>query len=103
MFRVPSKRDRTSVSFAPVCAVRISSTLVRVARFPPGLATNLRRLGAKVEVTQRILRHSNEAVAQKRCIKTLDEDVVEAIRLRERSVENAPSMHLLEPKASQVM
>jgi integrase len=67
------------------------------------LATNLRRLGVKDEVIQRVLRHSNVAVTQKHYIKTLDEDVVDAMRLLERSVENAPNMHLFEQKDSRVM
>lgn len=71
--------------------------------FRRGLATNLRRLGVKDEVIQRILRHSNVAVTQKHYIKTLDQDVVAAMRLLERSVENAPYVHLVEPKDSRVM
>ena len=62
--------------------------------FRRGLATNLRRLGVKDEVIQRILRHSNVAVTQRCYIKTLDDDVLAAMRLLEQSVENAPNMHL---------
>ena len=42
------------------------------------------------EIIQRILRHSNVGVTQKCYIKTVDADVVAAMR----SLENAPNMHL---------
>ena len=57
--------------------------------FRRGLATNLHRLGVQDEIIQRILRHSNVGVTQKCYIKTVDADVVEAMR----SLENAPNMH----------
>ena len=58
--------------------------------FRRGLATNLHRLGVQDEIIQRILRHSNVGVTQKCYIKTVDADVVAAMR----SLENAPNMHL---------
>jgi len=58
--------------------------------FRRGLATNLHRLGVPDETIQRILRHSTVGVTQNCYIKTVDADVVAAMR----SLENAPSMHL---------
>jgi integrase len=60
--------------------------------FRRGLATNLHRLGVPDEIIQRILRHSSVGVTQKCYIKTVDADVVAAMR----SLENAPNMHLEE-------
>jgi integrase len=67
--------------------------------FRRGLATNLHRLGVQDEIIQRILRHSNVGVTQKCYIKTVDADVVAAMR----SLENAPNMHLREPQVSHRM
>ena len=67
--------------------------------FRRGLATNLHRLGVQDEIIQRILRHSNVGVTQKCYIKTVDADVVAAMR----SLENAPNMHLESLKSSQRM
>ena len=67
--------------------------------FRRGLATNLQRLRVQDEIIQRILRHSNVSVTQACYIKTVDADVVAAMR----SLENAPNMHLESPKKSQVM
>ncbi len=67
--------------------------------FRRGLATNLHRLGVPDEIIQRILRHSNVGVTQKCYIKTVDADVVAAMR----SLENAPNMHLGSLRPSQRM
>ena len=64
--------------------------------FRRGLATNLHRLGVQDETIQRILRHSNVGVTQNCYIKTVDADVVAAMR----SLENAPNMHLESGKVS---
>jgi integrase len=67
--------------------------------FRRGLATNLHRLSVQDEIIQRILRHSNVGVTQKCYIKTVDADVVAAMR----SLENAPNMHLENRKVSHRM
>jgi integrase len=67
--------------------------------FRRGLATNLHRLGVQDEIIQRILRHSNIGVTQNCYIKTVDADVVAAMR----SLENAPDMHLESVKVSHRM
>jgi integrase len=67
--------------------------------FRRGLATNLHRLGVQDEIIQRILRHSNVGVTQNCYIKTVDADVVAAMR----SLENAPNMHLESRKVSHRM
>jgi integrase len=58
--------------------------------FRRGLATTLHRLGVPDKTIQAILRHSNVAVTQACYIKTIAEDVTEAMR----SLEYAPNMHL---------
>ena len=67
--------------------------------FRRGLATNLHRLRVQDEIIQRILRHSNVSVTQSCYIKTVDADVVAAMR----SFENAPNMHLESLKKSHLM
>ena len=67
--------------------------------FRRGLATNLHRLGVADDIIQRILRHSNAAVTQGCYIKTVDADMVAAMRW----LENAPSMHFGKPRRPQVM
>jgi integrase len=67
--------------------------------FRRGLATNLHQLGVQDEIIQRILRHSNIGVTQNCYIKTLDADVVAAMR----SLENAPNMHPESRKVSHRM
>jgi integrase len=67
--------------------------------FRRGLATNLHRLRVQDEIIQRILRHSNVSVTQSCYIKTVDADVVAAMR----SLENAPNMHLESLKKSHLM
>jgi integrase len=62
--------------------------------FRRGLATNLHRLGVPDKTIQRILRHANVAVTQNCYIKTVDADAAAAMRSLERSLENAPNMHL---------
>jgi integrase len=67
--------------------------------FRRGLATNLHRLDVPDDIIQRILRHSNLAVTQGCYIKTVDADMVAAMR----RLENAPNMHLGKPQRPQVM
>jgi integrase len=67
--------------------------------FRRGLATNLHRLGVPDEIIQRILRHSNIGVTQNCYIKTVDADVVAAMR----SLENAPNMHPESRRVSQMI
>jgi integrase len=62
--------------------------------FRRGLATNLHRLGVPDKTIQRILRYSNVAVTQGCYIKTADSDAAAAMLQFERSLENAPNMHL---------
>ncbi len=71
--------------------------------FRRGLATNLHRLGVSDKTIQRILRHANVAVTQAAYIKTVDADVAAAMRSLERSLENAPNMHLESAKRTPVM
>lgn len=71
--------------------------------FRRGLATNLHRLGVPDETIQRILRHSTVAVTQNCYIKTAEADVTAAMQLMERSIKDAPSMHLEDGKKSLVM
>ncbi len=67
--------------------------------FRRGLTTNLHRLGVQDEIIQRTLRHSNIRVTQNCYIKTVDADVIAAMR----SLENAPNMHLESGRLSQRM
>jgi integrase len=71
--------------------------------FRRGLATNLHRLGVPDKTIQRILRHANVAVTQAAYIKTVDADMAAAMRSLERSLENAPNMHLESVKRTPVM
>ena len=67
--------------------------------FRRGLATTLHRSGVPDKTIQAILRHSNVAVTQACYIKTIAEDVTEAMR----SLEYAPNMHLGEANKPRYM
>jgi len=71
--------------------------------FRRGLATNLHRLGIPDKTIQRILRQANVAVTQNCYIKTTDSDAAAAMRQFERSLEYAPSMHLLGTERPRIM
>ena len=71
--------------------------------FRRGLATNLYRLGISDKIIQRILRQANVAVTQNCYIKTVDSDAAAAMQQFERSLEYAPSMHLLGAETPRVM
>jgi integrase len=71
--------------------------------FRRGLATNLHRLGVADKTIQRILRHSNVAVTQRCYIKTADCEVASAMQKFERSLEDAPNMHLTGAVRPQLM
>jgi integrase len=71
--------------------------------FRRGLATNLYRLGVSDKTIQRILRQANVGVTQACYIKTADSDATAAMQQFERSLEYAPSMHLLGGERSRVM
>jgi integrase len=71
--------------------------------FRRGLATNLYRLGVPDKIIQRILRHANVAVTQNCYIKAVDSDAAAAMQQFERSLHDAPSMHLLGAERPRVM
>ena len=71
--------------------------------FRRGLATNLHRLGISDKTIQRILRQANVGVTQNCYIKTADSDASEAMQQFQRSLEYAPSMHLLGAEGPRVM
>ena len=71
--------------------------------FRRGLATNLYRLGVSDKTIQRILRQANVGVTQRCYIKTADSDAMAAMQQFERSLEYAPSMHLLGGERPRVM
>jgi integrase len=71
--------------------------------FRRGLATNLYRLGVSDKIIQRILRQANVAVTQNCYIKTVDSDAAAAMQQFERSLHDAPSMHLLGAEIPRVM
>ncbi len=71
--------------------------------FRRGLATNLYRLGVSDKTIQRILRQANVGVTQACYIKTADSDATSAMQQFERSLEYAPSMHLLGVERPRVM
>jgi integrase len=71
--------------------------------FRRGLATNLYRLGVSDKTIQRILRQANVGVTQACYIKTADSDATVAMQQFERSLEYAPSMHLLGGEKPRVM
>jgi integrase len=59
------------------------------------LQPNLHRLGVSDMTIQRILRHANVGVTQACYIKSADSDAKAAMQQLKRSLEYAPSMHLL--------
>jgi integrase len=71
--------------------------------FRRGLATNPHRLGVPDKTIQRILRHANVSVTQNCYIKTVDAEAAKAMLSLERSLVNAPNMHLERAKNPQVM
>ncbi|MGA7646943.1 MAG: hypothetical protein WBW01_10560, partial [Terriglobales bacterium] len=60
-------------------------------------------LGVADKTIQRILRQANVGVTQACYIKTADSDATAAMRQFERSLEYAPSMHLLGAERPRVM
>jgi integrase len=71
--------------------------------FRRGLATNLYRLGVPDKIIQRILRHANVAVTQNCYIKTVDSEAAAAMQQFERSLHDAPSMHLFGAERPRIM
>jgi integrase len=71
--------------------------------FRRGLATNLHRLGISDKTIQRILRQANVGVTQNCYIKTADSDAAAAMQQFERSLDYAPSMHLVGAERPRVM